>query len=445
MNKPRKVIDIIPPGSVRGFSQKPIQHFSSLKRLKQPSFGGPASSRSIFTLSFKKKLFLLGGVFVVIAIFGYFRLPRAEIKIWPVTESLRLNVQVVADKTINQIDFAKNLIPAIYLENEKKVLREFSSTGRNLKEIKAEGTIRLFNEFSTAPFALIPRTRFISADKKEFLTPRRVVIPGKRREAGRIIPGTIDIKVIADQPGEEFNIGPSNFSIPGLAGTAMFFTIYGESFEPMSGGFRGEVVKITQNDLDEAERTLRKEVLGNSLEGLKGELLAGFVLPEKTIEQEVVEIFSPVKAGHELELFLLRVKARTKGLSFNELDLENFAKKYMLSYLEQEINNGNKKLYQESLKIYWSITNVDLKAGRMTIDLNFSGKIYQAINESLLKPKIKEKNISQANQILEKQPQIRKVETELWPFWAKKIPKIAERIEFHLIFHSLANQSKSID
>ncbi len=74
------------------------------------------------------------------------------------------------------------------------------------------------------------RTRFLALDGKIFRLTKGITVPGAKIVEGKIIPSSIEAAVIADQPGEAYNIGPvSRFSIPGLKGTPKYEAFYAES------------------------------------------------------------------------------------------------------------------------------------------------------------------------------------------------------------------------
>ncbi|MDP1538634.1 MAG: hypothetical protein Q8M00_01240, partial [bacterium] len=220
MNK--KVIDILSP-------QKPSSTMlnegeKEIKTEKEFSSDHPAQARTPF---FKKGLIFSLVFLILLGVFCYFALSKAEIELWPETEISKLETKLTIDKEVKEPNILGKIIPAQVFQKEKTLVELFQSSGKILKEEKAEGTIRVYNTYSISPQVLIATTRFVSADGKLFRTPVMVTIPGGRYEGGKFIPGEIDIKIIADQPGSEYNIGLSVFAIPGFAGTDRYTKFYG--------------------------------------------------------------------------------------------------------------------------------------------------------------------------------------------------------------------------
>jgi len=425
MNK--KVIDIFPP-------QKPISTIlnggeKEIKTEKEFSSGHPAQARTPF---FKKGLIFSLVFLILLGAFCYFTLSKAEIELWPETEISKLETKLTIDKEVKEPNILGKIIQAQVFQKEKTLVELFQSSGKILKEEKAEGTIRAYNDYSTSPQTLIAATRFVSADGKLFRTPVMVTIPGGRYEGRKFVRGEIDIKVIADQPGPEYNIGLSTFSIPGFAGTDRYTKFYGESFQPMAGGFREEVSKVTKEDLTRAEDFLTKQAKKECEELLKSELQSEGISSKfnyflEELRTEIVEKFPLAAAEEEIKEFKFQVKARCETLIFQKEHLRNFAKESIIYQIPQE-----KKLYEESLKIDYPVETVNLDSGKIILSLNISAKIYPEVDVYNFKNALLGKSLLETKLFLENQPKITKVSVKLWPFWVRKVPEDLNKIEINI-------------
>jgi hypothetical protein len=99
---------------------------------------------------------------------------------------------------------------------------------------KASGSITVYNNYSTAPVRLVKTTRFQTPDGLVFRVPADVTVPGKTGST----PGKVQVTVIADQDGSQYNVGPvSRFTLPGLKSNAdMYANVYASSAASMAGG-----------------------------------------------------------------------------------------------------------------------------------------------------------------------------------------------------------------
>ena len=323
-NMMRKILDITPPNK---------------GEIDRPSASSTPQKRRVTAT-----VFLIGGGLVLIGSLAYvFIESKAEIEIWPQKE--RVEFQAEAGS-----------IPIDVFKTEKALSEEFAATGLKLKAEKAKGVIRIYNEYSSSPQVLVATTRFISNEGKLFRTPVKIVVPG--------MPGTIDIEVVADQPGEEHNIGPSTFSIPGFAGTPKYTLFYAKSFESMAGGVKKEVLQITLEDLDKSENSLRERALRECQISLEAAVPPENIFIKEAGECFVKDFSSSAKAGQEADKFSSQIKAEGKILTFMKSEMENFVKNYIRSKIGYD-----KEVDGDSLEIGYSPKTIDLKTEKIVLSL----------------------------------------------------------------------------
>ncbi len=432
---PQKVIDILPPNSV---SEEKISEKVSIPKSERKTFGflrGKKEEKIKKEKEIKKrkpfpKTFLISFLVIIVgglAIFSYFFSFGAKIIIWPKQDSLNPQIEVTVNKETKDINIFAKTIPGYLFQEEKSISQEFSATGKTVRETKAEGTIKVYNNYSTTSQVIIANTRFISADGKIFRSLERVVIPGGTYEKGKLQPASIDVKVRADKAGEEYNIGSSTFSIPGFAGTPKYTGFYGKSSESMKGGFKGEASQVTEQDINNAKNTLTQKLFEETRKNLKEKISPEFVFSEDLIQDKVLETGCP-SVGAFQNTFVCQIKGNSGAILFKKADLENFGKETILFQKSPE-----KKLNEKSLNItYTSLEKKDLDLGKYTLNLNISAKVFNEINEQELKGNITGKTSAQVSEFLSTQSQIERTEIKLLPFWAKSTPADKDKIRIEL-------------
>lgn len=368
---------------------------------------------------FKKGLILLFSFLIFFLFFSYFVLAKVKINIWPKTEDLNFEERVLLDVNAPKADFLNKITPAKILEVEEEVSQEFPASGKIEKE--AEGKIRVYNKYHL-PVTLKSGTRFQPADKEViyFCSLSKFTILAK---------GFIDIPVkaclVKSGESEKYNIGPSKFSVPGLSGSELFFSVYGESTEPMKGG--GRVSQVTEEDLEKAKNILTEVLFSQLEESLRKKISTDIFSLKEATKKEILEVTPDSKVGAETEFFTLREKGKLTAFSFQKSDLENFTQESILAQIPKGM-----KFQKESLKIDFQPETIDLEKGKAILKCKFSVKIFPDINLTFLKENLRGKSLSESKKILENREDIIKAQISAFPFWLRKIPKDIEKIELKI-------------
>lgn len=383
-------------------------------------------------MSFKARVITFICILALITCaYFYFTLQKVNVTIWPKTEVLSFKGKITADKSATENNLTNSVIPAKIFESNQDLWQDFPSTGTSTNSGKASGTIRVYNKLNpTAPFVLKSGTHFLSDSGKYFITSASITIPAGTLKSGKVIPGSISVKVTAEEAGKESNIGASKFSIPKLAGTNYYYSIYAESTSAMSGGYSGAVKQVTDTDLANAKNLLSKKVLDLALADLKSKVPGEYVLFDNAILNNVTEAFSPVKSGATVDNFNYQVKVKAIGLAFLRSDIEKFAKDKISSNLSQ------KTLLDTSFKIDFVPDSVDLSIGKMVLNSDFSARVYQPIDTNDLVSLIKEKNSQEILEIIDSRlnGQVQNKEINFWPFWTTSAPADSAKIKVELKF-----------
>jgi len=426
----QRISDILPKKVIVAKRTKPSEVLISQKEIKKTK---KISSEVKFkTLIPYRKILIPIFIFTFLGgVWSYFTLPNAKVIIWPKIDNLSYRTNLIVDKGIIKANFAEKIIPGQFVEAEKEISQEFSSSGKQTVANKAEGTIRIYNNYSTSSQTLVATTRFISDSGKLFRLKERVVVPGAKTEKGKLVASYIDAKVIADKAGDDYNIGSSTFSIPGFVGTPKYTGFYAKSFSQMVGGFVGEMPQVTKEDLEKAKNTITDDVLKELRNSFKNKISTDFLLIDGASQEKITEVSFSAKSGDNLATFNVNISAFSQGLVFKTSDLENFTKEYLIVQIQKTpaFTQGNKKIKEGSLKTNSFVDKLELNKGKLSLNLEINAKIYTDIDQDLLKKSLASMSRGEISNFFENQPQITRVEVKLWPFWVRKIPKNIERIE----------------
>lgn len=201
---------------------------------------------------------LLAGGF---ALANYFA--SATIEISPITRSIKLDNNLIATKdgSGNELVFDSTTLSE---EKTKEVL----STIEKKMQIKSSGKVVIYNAYSIDSQRLIKNTRLKDNETlKIYHIDTSIVVPGAKIINGKVVtPGSVEVVVYADAPGDSYDIKiPSHagdFSIPGFAGDPRFTKFYGRMSEkaPISGGYLGSAKVPSDEAIKAAQEELKQDL-----------------------------------------------------------------------------------------------------------------------------------------------------------------------------------------
>ena len=435
---PKKIYDIKPPHLVR---KAEAQKSPSVKRAVEAKGKKNIQEFSRGIQGHKKKeghsiwLPVSISVLAVVLIAGtylFFKLPKADITIWPKVETLSFKQTITADKSVSSVDLTKAVIPAQYFQVTKTSSQDFPATGNALNEGRASGNITIYNKHSSlAPVTFKTGTHFMSDSGKLFVTFQKVVIPAAKKVGSKITPGSIQIQVQAVEGGDSYNIAPSNFSVPGLKGTSYYYAVYATSTSAMAGGYSGKVKKVTDDDIQGAKDVLTKKTTSDATSALKGQISEDYILLDNAILSNATNASTQTKSGAVVENFNYQVTVTASAVAFKKSDLDQFARSYIISQMSE-----GKTLLDDDLKVSYSANKIDVSGGKATLNLDFSSGIYQNIDKNSITLSTFGKNVNQIKEIINNRlgDQVSNTQVKFWPFWVVSAPSNQKVISIELKF-----------
>lgn len=381
-------------------------------------------SFSLPSLRFGKKK-LLWGVSAVAAFAGLIFLvnsvlPRADIKITTVKIPWDHNDSVKAEK-LGSVDPATGTIPAQVFSQKDNLRLSFPASGKKNIEQRAIGKITIYNAYSSDPQPLVASTRFVTPEGKIFRLAKSIVVPGAKIVEGKIIPSTYEASVIADQPGADYNIGPvSYFSIPGFKGTPKYQAFYGESKEPMAGGFVGETSFPTNDDLKKAKAEISKNLESSLREKIASQIPADFKIVDGATNFAVLQQNVIAEAGATGN-FSIDADASIVIVAFKEADV--------LAMLKGKIEKEKGSGYEiKKFDLAYEKARADFANGRISFPVKFNSILSRYIDIASLKEQVKGKSESALKSLIYGLPELQSAVVSLWPFWVSSVPQNEAKI-----------------
>ena len=149
---------------------------------------------------------------------------------------------------------------------------------------KAQGRVTLYNAGNPQSQRLIAGTRLSDDSGHIYRLTASVAIPGYTKSAstGAIIPGAMVTSVIADQPGDSYNISrstvPGNLTIPAYKGSPKYDTVYARLASDITGGFIGAKKTLSATVTASTTAALTTQLTSTLTEQALASIPAGYVM-----------------------------------------------------------------------------------------------------------------------------------------------------------------------
>ncbi|MFY9493338.1 MAG: hypothetical protein WAP55_02595 [Minisyncoccia bacterium] len=382
--------------------------------------------------------FWVGVVVVVAAVVGFIvfgeTLPRAEVTLYPAREIKSTVVDVLISSENTAINLAKGIIPGELLTMEKSESGEFAATGAKDVSEKAKGQITIYNNYSAQPQNFIV-SRFQAevasgetGPGKIFWITKSITVPGMVTKDGQTTPGQISADVVAAEPGEAYNIGPTKFAMPALKGTPRAGKIYALSEAPMTGGKTGRASVVSQDDAARAADEL-KEKLKPQLDEFKKNLPNGFQFWPEAYNEELADSSTSPELGVSAEKFNAAIKIVARAVIFKSQDLDA----YINQQISSTLDSGKVALSSSKEVSFLKPPVVDYQKGIASAALSVKYDVIDELDTESFKKEILGQQEKDIKKVFSVYKNIERVEVELSPFWVRAVSSNPDRVKIKVV------------
>jgi hypothetical protein len=344
-----------------------------------------------------------------------------------------INVEVTPRQEFTDIDASLNASVepknnALALEVMKMSYGEketIQPTGIKQISRKASGQIIIYNAYSSQSQNLIRDTRFETSEGKIYRIDQSIVVPGAKIEGGKITASEIEATVYADKPGEEYNIGLTDFTIPGFRDQEKREKIYGRSKTNMEGGKVGEISVATEDDINKAKSSLREKIKNYLLKMGANPKADNFLLYDKAKQIVFDERKNGPKPGDEAAKLELEESATFYGFLLKKSDLYRaLAEKYLSAEdaSQIEIANADKLAFETK----------NFTPDSITFNLKGQAHFFWKVDEANLKNELV-KERENPSSVFTKYSAIKKAKIVFLPSWWHRMPSDFSQIKITAI------------
>ena len=401
---PRKIIKDI---FLRDKTERPLVEELEMEKTKK--------SRFLF------KLIISFLILILLGAFGYVALNRvstAAINISPYKETLAIDsrLRARANTTADGLSFE---IAQLSAEESGLV----TATGITSGGQKASGKITVYNNYGSAPQKLIANTRFQTSDGKVYRIKGAISVPGM---------GVLEATVYANQAGEEYNIGPSDFTLPGLKGGPRFEKVFAKSKSAMSGGSSGNARVVKKEDIDSARTAVNEKLKNRLTEMFSKQKPEGYVLFANAVKIEYAENPDNPKVGDSSSRSMaFKTKGSATGYLF---------KKDALAKALAEDNSGDLKKAPKNDPIMvdniesldFNLISTDAKNKEITVRLKGNANFVWVVDAAKLLEEIINYKGKDYTSVFQNYPSIEKAAIVQSPKWWPRFPKDKSKIKINI-------------
>jgi hypothetical protein len=415
----RSLKDVLPKQQQAGYKSAPVLAEQTPPRANPKEF----NRRTRRTGGMKLVIFIIL-IFLLVAggLVASTVMARANLEVTP------RQVQLALDNTYeSSLATGAELVYKVMSMSDEES-RTITASGSEQLEQKATGQIIVYNAFGPEPQQLVASTRFETKDGKIFRISQGVTVPGGKNVGGTFTPGSLEVTVTADEPGEEYNLANADFTIPGFKGTARYDKFYARTKTATAGGFKGSVPKVADEDKIEATTELKAILRERLTTEARAQIPAEFVLYDDAVVVSYQESYSA--AGNNAAE--LKIKATLQGIILNREELSgHLAKRHVPGYMDESVLVTN--LEDLSFELEPGATIIPGETETISFNLKGTAKLVWQFDQTVLKSELTSAKSSNYQQILANYPAIETAEISFMPPWIRGFPSNVDKIKIQII------------
>ncbi|MBI2551198.1 hypothetical protein HYV73_02520 [Candidatus Uhrbacteria bacterium] len=336
--------------------------------------------------------------------------------------SVQATIFVKANSTPVEKEFVLDIVrtPSSPSEVRGRVLsaamgrtKTVALSGTGMTEVPAvsKGKVVLVNE-SAQPQPLVATTRLLTADRLLFRIDQSVTVPAK---------GRLEVPAHADKEGKEGDIGPTRFTIPGLAADRQK-VVYAVSESPFTGG-TVQKVAVGQADIDTAVAALQAELEGQAKETLNRE--AGEVFDGKLYSTSVIDQKVTAKPGDEVSQFDVVLSVRVVGVYYDKKVVQEIAVRQLYERLTQgsdfvSIDQAGMAVAMDRFDAATEMANLHIKIRGQSIPSTTSAALdpgrFIGMTEAEVRKSLLDDGVAQDARV------------EFYPSFVHRVPQLRDRV-----------------
>lgn len=372
---------------------------------------------------FKKRIFIGLAVLLLIlaGVWAFFNLmPQAVISVEGRTEAIEVDFLMELDPTTEESSIDEATLATQSRQIQRTLTRSFDATGERTVGERATGQINITNCENSTSITIPSGTALTTSSGLTYRTDESVQIPGSSFSGGGNFcseEGQESVPVTADEIGEDYNIGPTSYSVEGYPSENVF-----GSGGDMSGGSEEQISVVAQSDIDDAQASALEDERETALDELRRQFSDEDYIIEASFTETVDDVSAEPSEGEEASEGRIILQVTYTLLAVTRSDLED------LLGAQYKLEAGDAE----------GLTAIDSGLDTVEISETEDDLIFAVDAEGILGPDLDIENLKEllagehyqdAIDIIEDRPNVTRVQIDLDPFWTSSVPQNPERID----------------
>ncbi len=353
--------------------------------------------------------------------------PRVNLVLHVPTQSIKKQITITIDP--NATSVSGTTVPGVIRTLNVSDTGSANTTGTKQVGNKATGTITISDTWSSDPFTLNQGSVLTEVESGlTFVTQQTVVDNGaKGVSGGQPVPGTVDVSVVASQPGAQYNLSSGkNFVIQGLTGNEAR-TIVGSNANSMTGGTTQTVNVVEQADIDQAKSDLKSKLQTSAQSAVSQNEPSDQLLVSQATNVQITYGNSDHAVGDAANTISVSGSAVATALSAHISDLETV----ITSVFDKGLSSDKSVILPELSQINWAQTSGN--GGDWVIQQSVTGQIVTKIDSSTIQTFSLGKKVSSLANNIDSTFNVKSVDIKRniswWPFMPLLKSHIGVQIE----------------
>lgn len=373
---------------------------------------------------------VIGLVILLLGVGALYFFAGAELTVVPKQATAFVDGTFPGVKTGASSSTPVGVLPYDVLTLQDTQTQNLPATGEENASVPASGHVVVYNNYSTAPQKLIKNTRFSTPEGLIFRIHDSISVPGQTTSGGTKVPGSVEVAVYADEAGEKYNIGLTDFTVPGFKGTPQYEGFYARSKTAMTGGFVGTRKTVSTTSLESAKVSIQDALRKKLTDESKSKIPEGYTMPAGGI---FVTFDEPTQTSDGTNV-VVSIQGTLHGIIVQTNDLAALiAKKNVPSYDDSPVVLKNPDGVSVSPVIDPATTD-PWNSGTLNFAVKGTAEIEWSIDTTKLASDLAGKSENALNTILTGYPGIERARAVFRPVWRSSFPTKASDIK--ILFES---------